>query len=238
VGIPQPRRAVYELLTCAVALTLGASAASAQDKPSEAPVPSCLDQSIVDELGQTLRPRGVQRRKFLKNKRLELVASGGLFAADLLSSSYAWGGSAIFYFTEDFAVETSFHVSPVALDLDGPVADFFGDEELDDLFEEEGNGYLAFVNMVWSPISAKMKVFDGILHSDIQFFAGAGRVFHDSVQGLSFDAGIAIELFTTDWLTIRLDARDVIMVQEVVSETRVTNNIVATAGLGFWVPFW
>ena len=226
------------LLLGAAVLACGATGALAQSKPSEAPVPSCLDQSIVDEVGQTLRPRGVQKRAFLKDNRLEIVASGGLLAADLFSSSYAYGGSALYYFTEDLAVEVSFHVSPVALDLDGPVADFFGDEELEDLFEDEGNGYLAFANMVWSPMHAKMKIFDGILHSDFQLFAGAGRVFHDSVQGVSFDAGIAIELFTTNWLTIRLDARDVIMIQEVVGETRLTNNIMATAGLGFWVPFW
>jgi outer membrane beta-barrel protein len=203
-------------------------------KPSETEVPSCLDQSIKDELGQTLRPRGVQKREFEKDARVEIVGRGGIFAADLFSTSYMYGGAVAYWFTEDLAVEVSFDVTPIELDIDRPLADFFGN----DRFETPGNGYLALAGLLWSPIHAKMKVGDGIVHSDILFALGAGKLFHDTVQGVTFDAGMIIELYTTGLLTVRLDVRDVIAVQEAVAETRLTNNITATLGLGFWVPFW
>jgi outer membrane beta-barrel protein len=209
----------------------GNPVAPAPAKPSEAPLPSCLDQTIKDQLGAELRPRGVQKRDFLKDGHVELVGHGGLFAADLGSSSYLYGGAAAYYFTEDLGVELSFDVTPIALDLDAPLAEFFGDDRF-----EKGTGYLALASMLWSPIHAKLKIGDGIVHSDIQLVAGAGRLFHDSVQGVTFDAGLMLNMFTTRWVTFRWDIRDVIAIQEAVGETRLTNNIVATAGLSVWIP--
>jgi len=204
------------------------------EKPSETEVPSCLDQSIKDELGQTLRPRGVQKRDFLKAHRFELVARGGLFAADLFSTSYIYGGAAAYWFTEDLGLEVSFDMTPIELDLDRPLADFFQD----DRFETPGTGYLGLAGLLWSPIHAKMKIGGGIVHSDFMFALGAGRLFHDTVQGITFDAGTVLDLYTTGFLTFRFDIRDVIAIQEAVGETRLTNNLMATLGLSLWFPFW
>lgn len=214
----------------AVALGLPAIA-GAQERPSDAPVPSCLDQSIVDELGQRVRPRGVQKREFLKKGQIELLAHGGLFAGDLTSSSYVAGGALSFFATEDLAFEASFDITPIALDLDSPLAKFFGDDRF-----EAGMGYLAQAGLLWSPIHAKAKIGSSIVHADILFAAGGGRLFHDSVQGVGFDGGMAMELFVSQWVTLRFDIRDWVMIQEAVAETRLTNNIVSTFGLGLWIP--
>jgi len=200
-------------------------------RPSEVPIPNCLDQSIIGELGQSLRPRGVQKREFLKQGQVEVVARGGLYASDLLSSSYMVGGAAAFYLTEDLGVEVSLDRTPVALDLDKPLSEFFGDDRF-----TPGTGYLALAGLVWSPIHAKLRTADGIMHSDIVFTAGGGRMFHDSVQGLATQIGVALELYTSQWVTLRFDVRDVILVQEAVAETRLTNNIMATFGIALWIP--
>lgn len=201
------------------------------ERPSDEPVPSCLDQSIVDELGASLRPRGVQKRTFLKRGHVQLVARGGILAGDLLSSSYTAGGALAFFFTEDLGLEVSVDVSPLNLDLDDPLAEFFGDDRF-----ESGLGYLGLAGLVWSPIHAKLKMGDSIVHSDMVFAAGGGKMFHDSVQGIGFDAGMALEMYTTGWLTFRFDLRDVVLLQEAVGETRVANNLMATLGLAVWIP--
>jgi outer membrane beta-barrel protein len=200
-------------------------------RPSDAPLPSCMDETIKDELGRQVKPKGVQRRYFLKKHKLELVAHGGLYSGDLTSSSWIAGGSLAWFFTEDFAVEARFDVTPIRLDIDQPLGQFFGDTHF-----KPGTGYLALGNLLWSPIHAKLKMAGGIVHSDIMVSAGAGRLIHDSVQGVTYDAGVSLELFTTRWVTFRFDARDVMAVQEAVAETRFTNNIVATAGIAFWIP--
>ena len=209
------------------------AAAPAPAKPSEAPLPSCLDASIRDELGRELKPRGVQKRDFLKNKKVQLTARGGLYAGDLTSSSWIGGGALTFWFTEDLGLSLDFSVTPIALDLDKPLAEFFGDDRF-----EPGLGYLPLANLNWSPIHTKMKTGGGIVHGDLLFFAGGGRLIHDSVQGVTFDAGLALELFTTGVLTVRFEGRNVMAVQEAVAETRFTNNLVATFGLSVWIPTW
>ncbi len=203
----------------------------AAEKPSDAPLPSCLDQTLAGELGSQLKPRGVQKRNFIKRGHLALVAHGGLYAGDLTSSSWIAGGSLGFFFTEDFGIQGEFDVTPLTLDLDSPLTKFFGDNRF-----QAGMAYLALGNAVWSPIHAKMKMGGGIVHSDILFFAGGGRMFHDAVQGLSFDAGAAIDLFVTKVMTVRLSLRDLMAVEEVAAETRFTNNLIATAGFAVWIP--
>lgn len=224
------RAGITALFCCLLFPTVFPNSATAQ-KPSETAIPNCLDQSISDELGQSLRPRGVQKREFLKKHQLQLVARGGLFASDLLSSSYIVGGAAAFYFTEDLGLELSLDMTPLALDLDNPLSNFFGDDRF-----EPSMGYMSMAGLLWSPIHAKLRMGDSIVHSDIILSAGGGRLFHDSVQGIATHAGMALEMYLSQWVTLRFDVRDVLLVQEAVAETRLTNNITATFGFAIWIP--
>lgn len=203
----------------------------APSKPSEAPLPSCLDQTIAGELGAQLKPRGVQKRVFLKRRKLELVMHGGLFGGDLTSSSWIAGGSLAYFITEDFGVQAEFDLTPLTLDLDAPLTQFFGDNRF-----QPGMAYVALGNAIWSPIHAKMKMGGGIVHGDIEVFAGGGRMIHDAVQGLSFDAGAALDMYVTKVVTVRFDLRDLSAIEEIAGESRFTHNLIATAGLAVWIP--
>jgi len=203
----------------------------AAEKPSDAPLPSCLDQTLKEQLGEQLKPRGVQKRNFIKAHKIELVAHGGLYGGDMTSSSWVAGGSLAYWLTEDFGVQAEFDLTPLTLDLDAPLDKFFGDNRF-----APGMAYVALGNAEWSPMHAKMKMGGGIVHADLILFAGAGRMFQDAVQGLSYDAGGALELFVTKVVTIRFDARDLTAVEEIAGETRFTNNFIATAGLALWIP--
>jgi outer membrane beta-barrel protein len=211
-----------------------AAPAAKPTRPSQtAPPPSCLDQSITDELGDSLRPRGVQKLPFLKEHRFELVARGGMFASDLLSTSYSYGGALVWYLAEDFGFELTFDVSPIAVDLDEPLTDFFGDPHF-----VGSTGYLSTANMMWAPFHFKSKTSGGsLVHGDAAVVFGAGKLFHDTAQGAAVDGGLVVELYAASWLSYRFDLRDVVLVQEAVGETRLTNNIQATVGLGIWIPF-
>jgi outer membrane beta-barrel protein len=216
----------------AAAGSTSAAGTEAPAKPSDAPLPSCLDQTIAGELGETLKPRGVQKKNFLKRHKINLVAHGGLYAGDLTSSSWIAGGTLGYFVTEDFGFAAEFDLTPLTLDLDKPLNQFFGDNRF-----KAGMAYLALGNAMWAPIHAKLKLGGGIVHTDIMFFAGGGRMFHDAVQGLSFDAGAAIDFFVSGFATIRLDTRDLMAIEEIAGDTRFTHNIIATAGLALWIPF-
>lgn len=235
-GVNAPRVIGFFVVVGLVIPLQGSAAAqgnaAAGQKPSDTPVPSCLDQSIKDQLGSTLKPRGVQKRPFTKDGELNLTARGGLFASDLLSSSYTYGGALALFFTEDLGLELSFDVTPIELDLDAPLAEFFGDDRF-----EGGTGYLPMAGLVWSPIHAKLKIGGSIVHSDIMFAVGGGRMFgHDAIQGIAVDGGVILEFYLSNWITFRIDIRDVVMIQEAVAETALSNNIMATGGIGLWIP--
>ncbi len=208
-----------------------AQPAEAPAKPSDAPLPSCLDQTIAGEVGASLKPRGVQKKNFLKRHKINLVAHGGMYGGDLTSSSWIGGGTLGTFLTEDFGIAAEFDMTPLTLDLDAPLTQFFNDNRF-----QSGMAYVALGNAYWAPIHAKLKLGGGIVHTDIMFFAGGGRMFQDAVQGLSFDAGGAIDFFISKVLTVRLDIRDLTAVEEVAGDTRFTNNIIATAGLSLWIP--
>jgi outer membrane beta-barrel protein len=200
-------------------------------KPSDAPLPSCLDQTIAEQVGDQLRPRGVQKKDFLKRRKLNLVLHGGLHGGDLTSSSWIAGGSLGFFFTEDFGIVGEFNVTPLELDLDSPINKFFGDDRF-----EPGLAYVALGKIVWSPIHAKLKLGGGIVHADFLLYAGGGRMIHDAVQGVAYDAGVALDMFVTKAMTIRLSVQDLMAVQEIAAETHFTNNIIATMGIALWIP--
>jgi outer membrane beta-barrel protein len=208
-----------------------ARAQPAPTKPSDAPLPSCLDQTIKDQLGADLKPRGVQKRDFKKDKKLVLVAHGGLYGGDFTSSNWIAGGSLGYFFTEDLGVNVEFDMTPLTLDLDAPLNQFFGDNRF-----TPGMAYIGLANVMWSPIHAKLKLGGGIVHADIMLFGGGGRMVQDAVQGLSFDAGGALDLFVTHALTIRIEMRDLTAIEEIAGETRFTNNVIATAGIALYVP--
>src|SRR5205814_657528 len=84
-------------------------------RPSDAPLPSCLDQTIKDQLGAELKPRGVQKRNFFKNKKIVVVAHGGLFGGDLTSSSWIAGGSLGMFVTEDLGFNVEVDLTPLTL---------------------------------------------------------------------------------------------------------------------------
>lgn len=196
-------------------------------KPSDAepPVSPCLDDDDSR--------KGVQERTFLKQHHIELAPAGGLYASDLLSSSYAWGGSFAFYITEDLGVEATFMVTPVALDVDKSLTGFFGDSR----FGDGGTGYLGLAALIWSPIHYKVRTSGGgIAHGDIELALGGGKLWNDTAQGFAMQGGLRMELYLFRWLSLRLDVRDVLLIQEAVGETRLTNNIVALGGFGLWIP--
>ena len=141
------------------------------------------------------------------------------------------GGSVGYFFTEDFGIQGELDLTPLTLDLDAPLTKFFGDNRF-----APGMAYVALGNLMWSPIHAKLKLGGGIVHADIMLFAGGGRMFHDAVEGITFDAGSAIDFFVTRLMTIRLDVRDLMAIEEIASEQRYTNNIIATAGIAVWIP--
>jgi outer membrane beta-barrel protein len=194
--------------------------------------PSCLDQTIADELGQGMRRKGVQKRDFLKRLRFELSALGGWNASDVLSSTYAYGGALAFYPSEDFGLEVLVTYSPIEFRLEQPFSAFDREKHF-----IPGSAWQGIASLLLSPIHAKFKVSEQtIVHGDVFLVAGAGRTDHDSVQGLTWDVGLGFKLYLARYVSVRFDVRDFILSQEVLGRARISNNVTTLVGVSLWLP--
>lgn len=204
---------------------------SAQDE--EAPPDVAATRiSCLDDASPEGDPRkGVQRRPFLKRLRVELSAVGGLWASDVLSSTYAYGGALAFYPSEDFGIEALVTRSPVDFRLEQPFTAFDREHRF-----ASGAAWQVIASALYAPFHAKFKLgANRIVAGDLFLVAGAGRTFHDSVQGLTWELGGGVKVYTWNRVTFRIDVRDFVLPQEVLGRGRVSHNVTVLAGLSLWL---
>jgi outer membrane beta-barrel protein len=188
---------------------------------------ACLEDT--DEDGY--QRKGVQKRDFLKRHRIELAGVGGWYASDAMSSTYTFGGALAFYPSEDFGVEALGTYMPVQFRLEDPFNSFDQRRRF-----QPGHALQILGALLFSPVHAKFKATEtAIVHGDLFLLAGGGRTFHDSVQGLSWQAGAGIKLYFSNRFAFRFDARDVMLPQEILGRARMTHNLTVLGGLSFWV---
>jgi outer membrane beta-barrel protein len=198
-----------------------------EDSESSLHALTCLDG---DAMGGGRR-KGVQKRDFLKRHRFELSGLGGFYASDTLSSTYSYGGALAFFPSEDFGLELLVTRSPVKFRLEEPFSAFDRERHF-----VGGTAWQAMASLMWSLIHAKLRFSDAsIVHSDFFIIAGAGKTWHDSVQGLTWEVGAGIKLYLSRFVNLRIDLRDFLLPQEVLGRGRITNNVTVLAGVSFWL---
>jgi outer membrane beta-barrel protein len=222
------------LIAALIALGLVREARAEEAPPASATATSPDEENEAGCAEDGPKRKGVQKRDFLKRHRVEVTAWGGFFAADLLSTSYSYGGAIGFYLTEDFGVEASLLVTPMDLAVERPITELFQGAVF-----HPSTAFVIVADAVWSPVHLKVRASEhAIIHGDLVFALGAGDTIHDTAQGVTFDVGLGLKIYPTRFLSIRFDLRDYLMVQEAVSVQRTVNNIVGTLGLSFWILPW
>jgi len=225
------RRWVSGLLA-AVAAT-GALGAGALLVAPSAAQGQCIDEAIRDELNARRRYRGVRPRLFQKAARHEISAMGGLYAADLYSSSWMVQGAYTYHVTEELGLEAAFGYTR----SDSEVVRIIEDELNVSLLREARDVYIYTAHVLWSVAYGKMRWFgDGISRFDLHLAIGGGLTDNASARGLTFSGGIGLKLYFTEWFAVRIDIRDQLLQQEALGESRIVQNIAATLGLSVFLP--
>lgn len=212
------------VLACVLPLLQAAQRAQAQ----------CIDEAIRDELNARRKYRGVQKRLFQKAGRHEFSAMGGLYAADLLSSSYLLQGAYTYHVTEDLGLEASFGYSRADSELVRVV-------EQDTAFTAlrvNRPVYIYEGHLLWSLAYGKLRWFSGsVSRFDLYTALGGGVTDNQTAQGLTISAGLGFKMFFTEWFAARLDMRDEVLSQELLGISKVVNNLAATLGFSIFLPF-
>jgi outer membrane beta-barrel protein len=251
-------RATAAVVLTVLSATAGAHAAESEDDADEAATKAeaakpgaggdaCIDEDIKADLFAKRKQRTSRERLFQQTNRHELTLRSGYYVSDTFDGVvytrqakigsvplYTFGLFALAYsyhMTEDFAVEATAGITQLT-SRGGP--------ELERTFavlEGRPRRQLMFdADLVYSLAHAKMRFGGSITHFDFYVVAGGGVV--DSVvsSGLAGTGGFGLKFFLGKAFAFRVDLRDSIFQQQLLSEKFVVNDISATLGLSLFLP--
>lgn len=177
--------------------------------------------------------RVIQRRPFLRRNRVEVSPMLGTNINDALVATFLAGGSINYHITEVMAVGVNGGYSL------GSETDLF-DEVIEDyeLFPEVSQVlWLANVHFQYAPIYGKFALFNTwIIPWDLYVLLGAGWVSTELDGHPSLSVGLGQRYFMNRWFTLNLELRDHIYNEDYPGGSTLVNNLVFTAGVGFFIP--
>lgn len=234
-------------------------------KESDLAAPSASGPSAaeVKEMQRSLYKDivAMPRRPFLKRGRVELTPFVGSTINDTLIQHTALGIDATYFLTEVFGIgaQAVYYIDNVQDD------EFLIRYHFERVPTLNRYVYSASGNFSYVPIYGKFSIVNKIItHYDVWVSGGVGitgsevipRDFsHEPFSSISltFPIGIGARFFLTRWLAFQVSLRDYMMLdtfeapgRNIVdaeeakaeqSETRFINNVVASAGVSFYLPF-
>jgi len=226
-----PRRLDHRSLAIGAVVHVTVTAAVVLPTAAEA---QCIDEAIRDELNARRRYRGVQERLFQKAGRHELSVMGGIYSADLLSSSYLLQGAYTFHVTEALGLEASFAYSRA----DSEIVRIIESDRGVTLLRVDEPVLIYTGHLLWSIAYGKVRWFGGgISRFDFYLALGGGITDNQTARGLTFSGGFGLKFYPAEFFALRLDVRDQVLQQEVLGESVLVNNLTATLGISFFIPF-
>ncbi|HEY1692051.1 MAG TPA: outer membrane beta-barrel domain-containing protein [Polyangiaceae bacterium] len=196
----------------------------------------CVDEELKQELVGGRHYRGVEERLFTKAFRHELSGMGGVYAADLYSSSWLAGGAYTFHFSEDLGLEASF----MATRFRSAVTDSYERRypEIQVLESPDRAGRLYFGHLVWSFAYGKLRwLGDGTSRFDFNLAFGGGVTDDSTARGATASAGIGAKLYFGKWFALRWDVRDHVLREVLVGDQHLVNDVLVTLGASVFFPF-
>jgi outer membrane beta-barrel protein len=176
---------------------------------------------------------GLSRREFVKSLRHELNLYGGVYMSDVMGAAPLAGASYGFHMSEDFALEVSFGYTWLRSAVSRPIESYTGYSIL-----QPRDARIYAGTLLWHPFHGKFMLFrSAIPHFDFYLLAGVGITDSRTAKGLTYSAGVGMKIFCTSWMSLRIEIRDNIHVEEMLASEALTNNLSLTLGAGFWIPF-
>lgn len=198
--------------------------------------------AVVPDAAETEFQRQIhvyQRKPFMRNLRLEITPIFGVAINETLTTQLAGGGAMSFHITDEISIGGSyfkaFHEKNSGFD---EVEDSFGVFPEKKFRDWYAGGHVSYV-----PVYGKFILFGAaIVHFDAYLVGGAGvmRTYSVGSEGnnrISWNLGIGGRLFVTEWLTLNLELRDYMYIEEFKAGSSFMNNVTMHAGISIFAPF-
>ncbi len=165
----------------------------------------------------------------IDTENFEVGLYAGVLGTEDLQSDAVWGLRAAYHVTEDFFLEAHYARSKVSDEVRREIGQpFFPEQELDLGAWGVSVGYNFLPGEVFLGGERAWT-------STMYLLLGAGNTRFNSENFRTVHVGFGAKVLPTDWLSLRLEARDNIWESDVLGSSRITHNFEFT--LGFAVFF-
>jgi outer membrane beta-barrel protein len=193
----------------------------------------CVDEKEKQRLIEAKRGRRADERDFVKQARHELTVQGGYYVSDLLDGTFVVGAAYTYHLTEDAGIEASFGFSQIR----SSVAQKLEQDRGVSVLPKEDRVYLVFTDLVWSPVHGKMRLFaDAIAHFDLYGAVGVGIIDNSTSFGAAGQFGLGAKFFLGKSWALRLDVRDHLYRQQVLTVRQYVQDFSLTLGVSLFLP--
>jgi outer membrane beta-barrel protein len=201
-----------------------------QDTPADNGTIAPGSQPVAAEQppGQVVNP-DIARRDIkvpkIRAENFEVGAYTGILSVQDLQSHLTYGARAAYHVSEDFFLEADYGRSSVSDEVRRAIGQPFFPQEVIDL---STYGISFGYNLLPG------EIFVGSRHamtSVMYVLAGAGNTNFNNEDFLTYNAGFGLKVLPTDWLSLRLEARDRLWESDVLGTKKLTNNFEMTLGL-------
>jgi outer membrane beta-barrel protein len=195
---------------------------------------AALAQAQEDVLEDIITP-DLERREIkesdLDTEDFEIGLYGGIINIEDFGSNEVVGIRLAYHVSEDIFIETAFAESTLSETsferLSGDIQ-LLSDDQRDLTYYNLSVGY----NFLPGEAFLGSKI---ALNTNFYVIAGIGTTEFADEEQFTYNIGAGINIFPTDWLSIRLDFRDHVFEHDLFGETVTTNNL--EANLGFNIYF-
>jgi len=200
----------------------------------------CVDEALKEQLIGRRAYRGVVPRLFKKSLRHEISPMGGWYAADLSDGAPVYGGAYTFHFTEDLGLEASYFRTRQKYGLLQAIIDRQqGLVQFQESPEEDVQMFMG--HLIWSLAYGKVRwLGGGISRFDFYLALGGGATDTSETGGLGLtgSGGFGLKFYLTQWLALRLDARDHVREHRApFAVEKIVNDVSLMGGLSLFLPF-
>jgi outer membrane beta-barrel protein len=201
------------------------------EAPPAAGQDACIDENVKADLFAKRQMRGTRERLFQQTNRHEILIQGGYYVSDLFDGTYVFGAAYAYHMTEDLAVEASGSYTRITSSAGA---------ELERIFSVLGTSsrrQLMFnADLLWVPAHGKMRIGGSIDHFDLYVAAGAGVVDSALSSDIAGNGGFGLKFFLGRAVAVRIDVRDYVYRQQLLSEKVFVNDLTTMLGVSLYLP--
>ncbi len=233
--------------------------ASSEDEAGDV---SEVDKDATGPLRDRIRP--VSGHVFLMGERFEISPAVGLSVRDAFWQKIGFGASFTYHFNEDFALSLRgmYNLSLISgtAQICRPEGDPQGagcslptreqlTQDVNGQLSNRAYGYMSLLtslDLQWSPIYGKLSLFaEKFLAFNMYIVAGPAFLLYGpaNTPTVGGNVGVGFRFFINEWMTLRLEVRDVIygevgalLDRQGRPETSIRNQIMPELGLSIFLP--